>query len=138
MKRLSLLLRRIIALEAATRATVCNCRWDQETFYHTTTDLASIMAVPCSVHALRDLGCLLWLPPSSPLRPEDSTLCTCPPCAAREWREGRRGPLTKEEQEEEYHRWEEQLSAEAIEKFRCDQAQAKQLLRAYELRKRRN
>ena len=137
MKRLSTLLPRVSALEAAMLAIVCNCRRGQETIYHTAADLAAIMAVPCPVHTVRDLGCLLWLPPSSPLRSEDGTLCTCPPCAARAWREGRRGPLIREEQEEECRSWEQQLTGEEMNKVHQNQLQVKRLLRLYVWKKRR-
>jgi hypothetical protein len=128
---------RVNTLEAVVRGATCNCRVDEETLYHTAADLARIMSVRCPVHNQRDLGYMLWLPPSSPLRLEDRELCSCPPCAAREWREGRRGPLTEEEREQEYRSWEEQLSGEAAEQFRRDQARSRQLLQRY-LWKRRN
>ena len=94
------------------------------------------MAVLCPVHGSRDLGCVLYLPPSSPLRAEDRELCRCPPSAGREWREGRRGPLTEAEREQEYRSWEEQMSPEAIEGFRRDQDRASQLIQQYERRRR--
>ncbi len=128
---------RVNTLEAVVRGATCNCRVDEETLYHTAADLARIMSVRCPVHNQRDLGYMLWLPPSSPLRLEDRELCSCPPCAAREWREGSRGPLTAEEWEQECRSWEEQLSTEAFGKFRADQARARQLLQQYR-RMRRN
>lgn len=136
-QKLSAVRLRIVALEATMRSQVCNCRKGQETRYHAAADLARILSVRCPVHEERDLGFLLGVPPSTPLHPEDRRLCSCPPCAAREWREGRRGPLTEEEREQEYRSWEQQMSGEAAEQFRRDQARSRQLLQRY-LRKRRN
>jgi len=136
-KELSPLMLRISTLEAKRRGHVCHCRRGGETRYHTAAELARVLSICCPVHEVRDLGFLLWVPPSTPLYPEDCKLCFCPPCAAREWREGRRGPLTEAEREQEYRSWEEQLSTEVIERFRRDQARARQLIQQYE-RKRRN
>lgn len=136
MMRFRKLEQRVTAMEKAGRG-VCNCRAGQATRYHTAADLAEILSIHCPVHDVRDLGCVLWLPPSSPLRSEDRDLSSCLPCAAREWREGRRGPLTEAEWEQEYRSWEEQLSVEAIERFRHDQTRAKQLLQRYERRRRK-
>ncbi len=127
---------RVAAMERARRG-VCNCRAGQATRYHTAADLAEILNVPCPVHEVRNLGCLLWAPPSTPLRREDRGLCSCPPRAARDWREGKRGTLADEEREQEYRSWEEQVSGEAAGQFRRDQARSRQLLQRYE-RKRRN
>jgi hypothetical protein len=123
------LTRRIAELESAARGHICNCRGGEATVYHTAADLARIRNVHCPVHGERDLGLLVCLPPGGPLRPDDRALCSCPPCAAREWREGQRGPLTEGEREDEIRSWEEQLSGEAMEKFDHDQAQVKPLLR---------
>ena len=136
-KKLCPLMLWISALEAKGRRHVCNCRRGEETRYHTDADLARILSVPCSVHEVRNLGFLLWVPPSTPLHPEDRRLCSCPPCAGRSWREGARGPLNEEEREQEHSRWEGQLGAEAREQFRRDQVQVKRLLHEYDRNKRR-
>ena len=128
--------RRIADLERSPRG-VCNCRRGQATGYHTVAELVAIMSIPCPVHGRRDLGDVVWVPPSTPLHPEDRGLCSCPPCAAREWREDKRGPLTPGEQEEEYGSWEQQLSAEGMEKVCQDQVHVQRLLRRYECSKRR-
>lgn len=135
-KKLSSLMLRISALEAKGSGHVCNCRRGEETRYHTAADLACVLSVRCPVHEVRDLGFLLWVPPSTPLHPEDCGLCSCPPCAARDWREGRRGLLTDEEREQEYRSWEEQLSPQPIEGFRRDQDRASHLIQQYERRRR--
>jgi hypothetical protein len=137
-KKLSPLMLRVSVLEANERGHVCNCRSGEETRYHTAADLARILSVPCPAHEVRHVGWLLWVPPSTPLRLEDRSLCSCPPSAGRSWREGTRGPLNDEEREQEYGRWEEQLGAEAREQFRRDQVLIKRLLHAYQRNKRRN
>ena len=109
--------RRIAALEKALRG-ACTCRREQATGYHTLAELDALMSIRCPVHGRRDLGVVVWLPPDSPLFPADRELCLCSPSAAREWREGRRGPLTAEEREQVYARWEEQVSGEAAGKIR--------------------
>ena len=128
--------RRITALEKALRG-ACNCRCEQATVYHTFAELIEIMSLHCLVHGRRDLGDVVWVPPSTPLHPQDRGLCSCPPSAAREWREGRRGPLTAEEREREYARWEEQVSGEAAGRIRQDQARARQLLHQYQRTRRK-
>lgn len=107
----------------------CNCREDdEETFYHNIPDLEKIIAVRCPVHGRRVLERVSWVPSGMPLRAEDRHLCLCPPCPAREWFEGRRGPLTEEEQERECHSWEEQLSEQGIASFHQDQIKVKRVL----------
>ena len=105
---------RVTVLEAiALRTSVsgdCRCRSGRQTYYHTSADLELIMSVPCSAHGFRDLGDLLWVPPGTPLLPDDRHLCSCPPCPTRDLLEGTRGPLTKEEQEEECRSWDEDLT----------------------------
>ena len=96
--------RRIAALEKALRGP-CNCRREQATGYHTLAELIAIMDVGCPVRGRRDLGLVVWLPPDTPLFPADRELAS----AAREWREGRRGPLTEEEREQAHARWKEQV-----------------------------
>jgi len=128
--------RRLTALEKALRGP-CNCRREQATGYHTLAELVAIMSIPCPVHGKRDLGLVVWLPPGTPLFPGDRELCLCPPSAARDWREGRRGPLTEEEREQVYVRWEEQVSGEAAGRIRQDQARARQLLDQYQRTRRK-
>jgi hypothetical protein len=136
-KKLSPLILRVSVLEANKGGHVCNCRNGEETRYHTAAELSRILNVRCPVHEVRDVGWLLWVPPSTPLRREDRSLCSCPPCAGRSWREGTRGPLNDEEREQEYGRWEEQLGADAKERFRRDQVRVKRLVHVYERNKRR-
>jgi hypothetical protein len=107
----------------------CRCRFGQVTKYHTAADLEHIMSVSCPVHEFRDLGELLWVPPGMPLRPEDSHLCSCPPCPTRDLLEGKRGPLTQEEQEDECCTWE--LTADTAEDFSIERARLKALLHKY-------
>ena len=128
--------RRIAALERALRG-ACNCRREQATGYHTLAELDALMSIRCPVHGRRDLGVVVWLPPDSPLLPADRELCLCSPSAAREWREGRRGPLTEEEREQVYARWEEQVSGEAAGKIRQEQTRARQLLYQFQRTRRK-
>lgn len=128
--------RRITALERALRGD-CNCRREQATGYHTLAELDAIMSIRCPVHGRRDLGVVVWLPPDSPLFPADRELCLCSPNAVREWREGRRGPLTEEEREQVYARWEEQVSGEAAGRIRQDQTRARQLLHKFQRTRRK-
>jgi len=120
--------RRIERLEA----TFCNCRRNEATAYHNSPELAAIRSIRCPVHGARDLGVIVRMPSSRPLRPEDRDFCSCLPCAAREWREGKRGPLTAEEWEEEYRSWEEQVTDEAMEPVRQEETRAQSLVRQYE------
>ncbi len=136
MRRFFHLERRIAVLEKALRGT-CNCRREQATGYHNLAELVAIMTIRCPVHGRRDLGDVVWLPPSSPLHPEDRHVCSCPSNGAREWREGRRGPLTEEEREQAYARWEEQVSGEAAGRIRQDQTRARQLLDQYQRTRRK-
>jgi hypothetical protein len=128
--------RRIAALERALRG-ACNCRREQATGYHTLAELMAIMGISCPVHGRRALAVVVWLPPDSPLFPPDRELCLCPPNAVREWREGRRGPLTAEEREQVYARWEDQVSGEAAGRIRQDQARSRQLLHQFQRTRRK-
>ncbi len=134
--------KRVKALEAiASRTSVnkaCTCRSEKKTYYHTAADLEQIMGVNCLVHGFRDLGILLWVPPGTPILPEDRPLCSCPSCPTRDWLEGKRGPLTIEEQEEECRGWEPELTADMREKLRIERAQVKELVRKYFRKKRRH
>jgi hypothetical protein len=94
------------------------------------------MDVRCPAHGFRDLGYLRWLPSELPLQPDDQNLCSCPPCPVREFLQGRRGPLTEVEQEEEEQRWERECDPGSDEEFRRKQARAEQLLQKYEYNKR--
>ena len=78
------------------------------------------MRIRCPVHIFCDLGELAWAPLSMPLRTEDSTLCCCPPSPAREWLDGQRGPLTKEEQTQECLGWEKAFSEDPEDKMRVE------------------
>jgi hypothetical protein len=135
--------KRVRALEAnALRTSVnkdCTCRSGRKTYYHTAADLEQIMNVPCSAHRFRDLGDeLLWVPPGTPILPEDRHLCSCPSCPTRDWLGGQRGPLTKEEQEKECPGWEAELTAPMEEKLRIERARGKALLQTYFRKKRRH
>lgn len=141
MKNLTALEKRVRALEANSLMMrvnkYCRCRFGQKTKYHTAADLEHIMSVFCPVHEFRDLGDLLWVPPGTPLRPEDSHLCSCPSCPTRDLLEGKRGPLTTEEQEEECRTWEPELTADMEENLRIERAKLEVLLQTYARKKRR-
>ena len=130
--------KRIRALEQAFAATgdQCNCRTGQHTAYHSAAELKKLMAIRCPAHGFRDLGYMRWLPARLPLRAEDQTFCSCPPCSVREFLLGRRGPLTEEEQKGVEHMWEEEFGADQAEAFRREQARLEPLLRKYEYNKR--
>ena len=134
--------KRVRALEAiALRTSVdkdCKCRSGLKTYYHTAADLEQILSVPCPAHRFRDQGDLLWVPPGTPLLPEDRHLCSCPSCPTRDWLGGKRGPLTKEEQEEECRSWEPELTAHMDEKLRIERARIQALLQTYSRKKRRH
>lgn len=109
----------------------CKCRLGQVTKYHTAADLEHIMNVSCPAHGFCDLGELLWVPPGMPLRPEDQYLCSCLSNPTRELLEGRRGPLTEEEQEAECSTWEPELTAGSDEHLSIEQTQLELLLNSY-------
>jgi hypothetical protein len=132
--------KRVRALEGNALRTIinkdCTCRPGRRTYYHTAADLEQIMGVNCLAHGFRDLGNLLWVPPGTPILPEDRHLCSCPSCPTRDWLAGKRGPLTTEEQKEECRGWEAESTADMKEKLRVERAQEKALLRTYFRRKR--
>ena len=142
MRNLPALEKRVGALEAASLMKSvnkdCDCRVGQTTRYHTAADLGHIMSVSCPVHSFRDLGDLLWVPPGTPLRPEDRYLCSCPPCPTRDLLEGKRGALTEKEQEEECRSWEPELTEHTEENLRIERAQLEALLQTYARKKRRD
>jgi hypothetical protein len=125
--------KRLRALEALIRfGAGCKCRFLHVTLFHSVADLERIMRVRCPVHAFCDLGELFWAPLSMPLRTEDRPLCSCPPSPTREWLEGKRGPLTEEEQTQECLSWEQALSEDPEDKMRVEA-----LLNSYYKAKRR-
>jgi len=129
--------KRVRALEAIALTSVnkdCRCRLGRKTYYHTPADLEHIMSVSCPVHEFRDLGNLLWMPLGTPLRLEDSHLCLCPSSATRDWLEGKRGPLTEQEQEEECRTWE--LTADTEVDVRIERVTVEKLLQTYFRKKR--
>ena len=131
---------RIRALETAVAVRSgreCNCRYNQETSYHSAAELAQIMEIRCPMHEVRDLGHLRWVPSGLPLRTEDREFCSCPPFAIREFLQGSRGPLTQEEQEEACRVWDEQFTEQADQSFHADQVHVRLLLQKYERGKRR-
>lgn len=115
----------------------CNCRTEEVTLYHNAADLARIITARCPVHGIRDLGCVSWVPSGMPLNVEDRCFCSCPPCPAREWLEGKRGPLTEDEQDEECRSWKQQLTTEATAESDRDQATVTRLLQKYRARRER-
>lgn len=133
--------KRVRALEAiALKTSVdkdCRCRSGRMTYYHTAADLEQIMSVPCPAHGFRDQGEMLWVPPGTPLLPEDRHLCSCPSCPTRDWLAGKRGPLTQAEQEEECRSWESELTAHMDEKLRIERARIWALFQIYSRNKRR-
>ena len=139
---LFLLEKRVKALEAiALRTSVrgdCMCRSRRQTYYHTSADLDLTMSVPCPVHGFRDLGDLVWVHPGTPLLPEDRHLCSCPACPTRDLLEGKRGPLTKEEQEEECRSWDPAPTEDMRGKLRIERAREQVLLQEYFRKQRRH
>jgi hypothetical protein len=95
------------------------------------------MEIGCPLHGFLDLGYLRWVGSGLPLQPEDQDLCSCPPCAVRDFLQGTRGPLTLEEQEAEERRWEREYAEDSDEEFRREHARAEVLLRRYQQKKRR-
>ena len=95
--------KRVRALEAIVFRTSankdCTCRSGRKTYYHTAADLEQIMSVRCSAHGFRDQGDLLWVPPGTPLLPEDRHLCSCPSCPTRDLLAGQSWPSDEEEQQ---------------------------------------
>jgi len=113
--------KRLLALEAETPFSAgCKCRSSALTFFHTVGDLERIMSVRCPVHIFCDLGELCWAPLSMPLRTEDQCLCSCSPSPTLEWLDGKRGPLTEEEQIQECLSWEQALSEDPEDKMRVE------------------
>jgi hypothetical protein len=130
--------KRIRVLEQAFSATgkQCICRTGGQTTYHSAKELKNLMDIRCPAHGFRDLGHLRWLTSGLPLQPDDQNLCSCPPCAVREFLQGRRGPLTEAEHAKEEQRWERASGAGSDEEFRREQARAEQLLQKYVYNKR--
>ena len=127
--------KRLRALEALSLfSTGCKCRFLQETLFHSAADLEQIMRVRCPVHIFRELGELSRAPFSMPLRTEDQPLCSCSPSPTREWLEGKRGPLTEEEQTQECLGWEQALSQDPKDKMSVEVL----LNNYYEAKRRRN
>lgn len=114
----------------------CSCRTGGLTTYHNATELKKLMQIRCPVHGFRDLGRLRWLPSGLPLQPDDHNLCCCPPCPVRELLQGRRGPLTDLEHEEETQRWEREYGPSSEEEFRNEEVRVAGLRQKYEYAKR--
>jgi hypothetical protein len=131
--------RRVRALEQAfsEAGKQCSCRIGGRTIYHCTEELRKILDTRCDVHGFRDLGQLMWVGKGLVLQAEDQKFCFCPPCAAREFLWGRRGPLTEAEHEEEERRWDREYGQASHEEFRRELARAEKLLRQYEYYKSR-
>ena len=137
---LALLRKRVRRLERelqAQSARKCTCRSGQETRYHNAAELARIAGIHCLVHEFRDLGEPIWVSQGLPLRQEDQGLCSCPTSAVRNFVQGTRGALSKEEQAEANRVWEMEFTEDAQERFRGDQMQVGRLLQQYEREKRR-
>jgi len=134
--------KRVRALEAIVFRTSankdCTCRSGRKTYYHTAADLEQIMSVRCSAHGFRDQGDLLWVPPGTPLLPEDRHLCSCPACPTRDLLEGKRGPLTIEEQQGECRSWDPEPTEEMREKLQIERAREQLLLQEYFRKQRRH
>jgi hypothetical protein len=130
--------KRIRALELAylESGKECRCRSRGQTTFHSAKELNAVLDIRCPRHGFRDLGHLRWLPSGLPLQPEDQNCCSCPPCPVREFLQGRRGPLTEVEQEEEEQRWERVWGPSSDEEFRREQARVEKLLKKYEFNKR--
>lgn len=126
-----------IGLLIARATKVCNCRFGQETMYHSAAELAKLLKTYCPIHEVRDLGHFRCVPAGVPLRPEDRALCSCSRSTVREFVQDTRGPLSREEFEEISQAWEAELTAGATQRFQTDEAQAKRLLQQYEASKRR-
>jgi hypothetical protein len=131
--------KRVRALEQALSATgkQCSCRAGGQTTYHSAEELKNLMDIRCPAHGFRDLGYLRQLPSGLPLQPDDQNLCSCPPCRVREFLQGRRGPLTDVEQQEEEQRWERECGPGSDEEFGRKQARIEQLLQKYDYNKRK-
>jgi hypothetical protein len=112
--------KRIRALEAKLESRACNCRKERLTLYHSSADLENILSIGCPVHVFLFVREVSWAPASMPLNIEDRSLCCCPPSATREWLEGKRGPLTEEEQAQECATWEQALSEDPTEQMRVE------------------
>ena len=114
----------------------CSCRTGEQTTYHNAEDLKNLLEIRCPAHGFRDLGRLRWLPSGLPLQPDDFNLCSCPPCPVRELLQGRRGPLTDLEQEEETQRWEREYGPSSGDEFRNEEVRLARLRQKYEYTKR--
>lgn len=110
----------------------CTCRVRQKTMYHDAAELARIMALSCPIHSICDLGELIWVGRSVPLRREDQQFCSCPPSPLRELLMGRRDVLSEAEQRQEEQRWMREFGSCSDMEFRKDQDRVKQILRIYE------
>jgi hypothetical protein len=132
-KRLSAIERRVFAEGIED----CKCRVGQQTRYHTATELKKIMDVRCSVHGIRDLGNVSWIPRGLPLHPDDRELCSCPPYAVRDFAQGVRGPLALEEEELWERTWQREYTRTSTTEFRHEQARAEALLQAYPQKERK-
>jgi hypothetical protein len=128
--------KRLCALEQFYAAGAeCSCRAGETTVYHNSAELARIMQVSCAVHEFRDLGEVMWVGRSLPLRRDDQQFCSCPPSPLRELLLGGRGPLDEAEQREQKERWMREYGPSSNERFRNDQDQVTQLFRVYDFRK---
>jgi hypothetical protein len=129
--------KRVRALEQAFTAAgkQCICRTGEQTTYHNAKELKNLLEICCPAHGFRDLGYLRWLPSGLPLQPDDHNLCCCPPCPVRELLQGRRGPLTDLEQEEETQRWEREYGPSSEEEFRNEEVRVARLRQKYEYAK---
>jgi hypothetical protein len=103
--------------------------------YHNAAELARILAVSCPAHSICDLGEVMWVGKSLPLRRDDEQFCSCPPSPVRELLLGRRGPLDEAEHRAQEERWMREYGPSSDEQFRRDQERVKQLLRIYEFKK---
>ena len=113
----------------------CNCRRPGVTSYHTAADLSAILASRCPVHDFRELGEFQWVPTSMPLGSGDQSLCTCAASATRDFLQNKRGPLTYAEQLKEQSILQQELTADADQRFMVDQAKVKYLIDQYERHK---
>jgi hypothetical protein len=133
-ERVRTLERKLLQAQTASK---CTCRSGQETRYHHAAELARISKMRCAVHGLRDLGDITWVPQDLPLRQEDQDFCSCPPAAVRDFLQGTRGPLSREEHAEACRVWDLEFTEDAQERFCTDQVQVRQLLQQYEGARRR-
>jgi hypothetical protein len=86
----------------------CTCRLGGVTKHHSVEELEAIMQLGCPVHKVRNLGSIEWAPRDAPIDVRDENCCSCGPDMRRDYRLGKRKPLTEVEQQEyEEQRWEE-------------------------------